>query len=126
MSVYREDLSRQNLSKMPSSRASVQAEELLVNIQMNCENCDEVVIYGDDYRDHLIINHGVKRGFAYYIEKIEEKMKGGKKKVAEVIDVDDNEKEEEEKMIEDEVEDNEDIRKRETAGGCFQSCGKYF
>ena len=70
MSVYIEDLSRQHLSKMPSSRASVQAEELLVNIQMNCENCDEVVIYGDDYRDHLIINHEVKRGFAKYMKKI--------------------------------------------------------
>ena len=61
-------------------------EELQHNLQMNCEHCDEVVIYGDDYSDHLIINHEVKRGFAKYMKKIEEKIKGGKRKVAEVID----------------------------------------
>ena len=110
MSVYRGDLSRQHLSKMPSSRAPVQAEELLDNLQMNCEHCDEVVLYGDDYRDHLIFNHGVKRNFAYFMKKQEEKIKNEKRKV-EVIDIDDDEEEEEEKLIEDEVEDNEDIRR---------------
>ena len=40
------------------------------------------------------------------MEKIEEGIKGGKRKVAEVIDVDDDAEEEEEKIIEDEVEDN--------------------
>ena len=46
------------------------------------------------------------------MEKIEEKIKGGKRKVAEVIDVDDDAEEEEEKMIEEEVEDNEDMREK--------------
>ena len=62
------------------------------------------------------------------MEKIEEKIKGGKRKVAEVIDVDDDAEEAEEKMIEEEVEEVEEEEcryKRETAGGFFQSYGKY-
>ena len=47
------------------------------------------------------------------MEKIEEGIKGGKRKVAEVIDVDDDAEEAEEKMTEEEVEDNVDIREKQ-------------
>ena len=86
----------------------------LDNLKMDCELCDEIVFYGDDYINHLKEVHGTKKNFQKYLGKIDEKIKkNGEKRKAEeeVIDIDDDDDEEDTAMIS--QEEDEKLGERE-------------
>ena len=70
----------------------------LDNLKMDCGLCHEVVIYGDDYMNHLKLVHGVKRNFAKYLDKKIKKNGEKRKAEEEVIDIDDDDDDEEDSV----------------------------
>ena len=65
----------------------------LDNLKMVCFHCNEVVIYGDDYINHLKLVHGIKKNFAQYLDKKIKKNGEKRKAEEEVIDIDDDDDE---------------------------------
>ena len=81
------------------------------NLKMDCELCQEVVIYGDDYMIHLKEAHGIKKNFAKFLDK-KIKTNGEKRKAEEeVINIDDDDDEEDTAMISQDEE--ETLRERD-------------
>ena len=93
---------------MPSTGIS---HNELDNLKMDCGLCHEVVIYGDDYMNHLKLVHGVKRNFAKYLDKKIKKNGEKRKAEEEVIDIDDDDDEEDSATISEDEE--ESLRERE-------------
>ena len=79
---------------------SVSSNHELDNLKMECELCQEIVIYGDGYINHLREAHNIKRNFAKLLEK-----KSKNNGEVEVIDIDDDDDEEDTAMISQEEEE---------------------
>jgi len=60
-------------------------ESLAMDCEMKCDMCKESVNYGDDYRAHLQIAHSVTNNFPFFMRKALEKIKGEKRKEADVV-----------------------------------------
>lgn len=77
----------------------------LDNLKMDCDYCQEIVIYGDDYINHLKEVHGIKKNFAQFLDK---KIKNGEKRKAEeeVIDIDDDDEEDDVARMSEDEEDS--------------------
>ena len=71
----------------------------LDNLKMDCEICQEIVIYGDDYINHLKLVHSVKKNLAKFLDKKIKKNGEKRKAEEEVIDIDDDDDEEEDSAM---------------------------
>jgi len=60
-------------------------ESLAMDCEMKCDMCKKSVNYGDDYRAHLQIAHSVTNNFPFFMRKALEKIKGEKRKEADVV-----------------------------------------
>jgi len=60
-------------------------ESLAMDCEMKCDMCKESVNYGDDYRAHLQFAHSVTNNFPFFMRKALEKIKGEKRKEADVV-----------------------------------------
>jgi len=60
-------------------------ESLAMDCEMKCDMCKESVNYGDDYRAHLQFAHSVTNNFPFFMKKALEKIKGEKRKEADVV-----------------------------------------
>ena len=77
----------------------------LDNLKMDCEICQEIVIYGDDYINHLKLVHSVKKNLAKFLDKKIKKNGEKRKAEEEVIDIDVDDDEEDSAMISEEEEE---------------------
>ena len=51
------------------STSAIMPYHELDNLKMDCELCEEIVIYGDDYINHLKEVHGTKKNFTKFLDK---------------------------------------------------------
>ena len=77
----------------------------LDNLKMDCEICQEIVIYGDDYINHLKLVHSVKKNLAKFLDKKIKKNGEKRKAEEEVIDIDVDDDEEDSAMISEDEEE---------------------
>ena len=65
----------------------ISAESLAFDCELECDMCGQSVNLGDDYLAHLKIVHGIKKNFAFFEQRAQNKIKAGKRK-ADLITLD--------------------------------------
>jgi len=75
---------------------------------LTCEMCAESISYGDDYVAHLQIVHNIVKNYNFFLQKANEQLKGGQKRKADVITLeeDDDEEMEEETLSKDQEQED--------------------
>jgi len=58
---------------------------------LTCEMCSESISYGDDYVSHLQVVHNIVKNYNFFLQKANEQLKGGQKRKADVITLEDDE-----------------------------------
>jgi len=73
---------------------------------LTCEMCSESISYGDDYVSHLQVVHNIVKNYNFFLQKANEQLKGGQKRKADVITLEEDEEEEEEAVSKDEEDED--------------------
>ena len=58
----------------------ISAESLAFDCELECDMCGQSVNLGDDYLAHLKIVHGIKKNFAFFEQRAQNKIKAVKRK----------------------------------------------
>ena len=80
-------------------------ESLAMDCGLKCDMCKEEVNYGDDYIAHLQFAHSVTQNIPFFMNKALAKIKGEKRKIADVVTL---EEEESAQEVNEEPKTNED------------------
>ena len=72
------------------------AESLAMDCQLNCDMCDALVNYGDDYVTHLQIVHGITKNYNFFLNKALQNIKGTAKRKAECITLEEDDEDNDE------------------------------
>ena len=93
---------------------------------LTCEMCAESISYGDDYVAHLQIVHNIVKNYNFFLQKANEQLKGGQKRKADVITLeeDDDEEMEEETLSKDQ--EQEDFVLESIFDSCMLNCKTSF
>ena len=83
----------------------ISAESL--DCELECSMCGQSVNLGDDYLAHLKIVHGIKKNFAFFEQRAQNKIKAGKRK-ADLITLDEDDGDDVVNDIDGSIEDVED------------------
>ena len=67
----------------------ISAESLAFDCELECDMCGQSVNLGDDYLAHLKIVHSIKKNFAFFEQRAQNKIKAGKRK-ADLITLDED------------------------------------
>jgi len=70
-------------------------ESLAMDCGLKCDMCKEEVNYGDDYIAHLQFAHSVTQNIPFFMNKALAKIKGEKRKIADVVTLEEEESTEE-------------------------------
>ena len=85
----------------------ISAESLAFDCELECDMCGQSVNLGDDYLAHLKIVHGIKKNFAFFEQRAQNKIKAGKRK-ADLITLDEDDGDDVVNDIDGSIEDVED------------------